>query len=155
MLLSGLATVLGIAVVIGVIGVKLFRGGDTTFDVTALIPKGAKIVQTAVAGDYVVVTLDVGGATEIRSFDAQDPAAGRAVTFRDGALSGSTSIHGGIPTDAVIHGNTRSLLSSASAACSISAGRAVVLAIVTTTTSHFFEVTIASAWMSPAGDLMR
>ena len=38
---------------------------------TALIPKGAKIVQTAVAGDYVVVTLDVGGATEIRSFDAR------------------------------------------------------------------------------------
>ena len=71
MLLSGLATVIGIAVVIGVIGVKLFRGGDTTFDVTALIPKGAKIVQTAVAGDYVVVTLDVGGATEIRSFDAR------------------------------------------------------------------------------------
>ena len=71
MLLSGLATILGIAVVIGVIGVKLFRGGDTTFDVTALIPKGSKIVQTAVAGDYVVVTLDVGGATEIRSFDAR------------------------------------------------------------------------------------
>src|SRR6187401_3148419 len=71
MLLSGLATILGIAVVIGVISVKLFRGGDTTSDVTALVPKGAKIVQTAVAGDYVVVTLDVGGATEIRSFDAR------------------------------------------------------------------------------------
>ena len=71
MLLSGIATMLGIAVVIGVIGVKLFRGGRTTFDVTELIPKGAKIVQTAVAGDYVVVTLEVGGATEIRSFDAR------------------------------------------------------------------------------------
>ena len=71
MLLSGMATILGIAVVIGVISVKLFRGGDTTFDVTALIPKGARIVETAVAGDYVVVTLDVGGATEIRSFDAR------------------------------------------------------------------------------------
>jgi hypothetical protein len=71
MLLSGMATILGIAVVIGVISVKLFRGGDTVFDATALIPKGARIVQTAVAGDYVVVTLDVGGATEIRSFDAK------------------------------------------------------------------------------------
>jgi hypothetical protein len=71
MLLSGLATVIGIAVVVGVIGVKLFRGGSTTFDATALIPKGAKIVQTAVAGDYVVVTFDIGGATEIRSFDAK------------------------------------------------------------------------------------
>ena len=30
MVLSGVATLLGIAVVVGVIGVKLFRGGDTT-----------------------------------------------------------------------------------------------------------------------------
>ncbi len=51
MLLSGIATVLGIAVVVGVIGVKLFRGGNTTSEITALIPRGAKIVQTAVAGD--------------------------------------------------------------------------------------------------------
>lgn len=71
MLLSGLATVIGIAVVVGVIGVKLFRGGTTASDVTALIPKGAKIVQTTVAGDYVVVTFDIGGTTEIRSFEAR------------------------------------------------------------------------------------
>jgi hypothetical protein len=71
MLISGFATVLGIAVVIGVISTRLMRGGDTTSDVTALIPKGAKIVQTAVAGDYVVVTLDIGGSTEVRSFDAR------------------------------------------------------------------------------------
>jgi hypothetical protein len=71
MLLSGMATIIGIAVVVGVIGVKLFRGGNVTFDETALIPKGARIVQTAVAGDYVVVTFDIGGATEIRSFDAK------------------------------------------------------------------------------------
>ncbi len=79
MLLSGMATILGIAVVIGVIGVKLFRGGDTTFDVTALILKGAKDrCRPRWPGDYVVVTLDVGGATEIRSFDAQDAAPGRS-----------------------------------------------------------------------------
>ena len=38
---------------------------------TAQLPKGARIVSTAAAGDYVVVTLDVGGVTEIRSFDAR------------------------------------------------------------------------------------
>jgi len=41
-----------------------------TAEVTAILPKGAKIVSTGVAGDRVVVTLDVGGATEIRTFDA-------------------------------------------------------------------------------------
>lgn len=71
MLVSGVATLLGIAVVIGVIGYRVFRNDGSTKDVTALLPKGAKIVQTAVAGDYVVVTLDVAGATEIRSFDAK------------------------------------------------------------------------------------
>jgi hypothetical protein len=36
-----------------------------------MLPKGARIVATAVAGDRLVVTLDVGGATEIRTFDAR------------------------------------------------------------------------------------
>jgi hypothetical protein len=72
MLISGFATVLGIAVVIGVIGYRVFRSdGSTASDVTAQLPKGARVVSTAVAGDYVVVTLDVGGTTEIRSFDAR------------------------------------------------------------------------------------
>ena len=71
MLVSGVATLLGIAVVIGVIGYRVFRNDGSTKDVTALLPKGARIVQTAVAGDYVVVTLDIGGATEIRSFEAK------------------------------------------------------------------------------------
>jgi len=70
MLVSGFATLLGIAVVIGVIGYRVFRSDGSTKEVTALLPKGARIVQTAVAGDHIVVTLDIGGATEIRSFDA-------------------------------------------------------------------------------------
>ncbi|MGY4301948.1 deoxycytidylate deaminase [Bradyrhizobium sp. i1.4.4] len=39
-------------------------------DVTAALPKGARIVSTGVAGDRLVVTLDVGGVIEIRTFDA-------------------------------------------------------------------------------------
>ena len=39
-------------------------------DVIATLPKGARIVSTGVAGDRLVVTLDIGGVTEIRTFDA-------------------------------------------------------------------------------------
>ena len=34
-----------------------------------LLPKGARIVATAVAEDRIVVTVEVGGALEIRTFD--------------------------------------------------------------------------------------
>lgn len=71
MLVSGLTTVLSIAAVLGVIGYRLLRTDKAVGDVTALLPKGARIVQTAVAGDLVVVTLDISGVTEIRSFDAR------------------------------------------------------------------------------------
>ena len=73
MAVSGFATVLGIAVVLGVIGYRVFRseGSPVAADVTALIPKGARIVQTAVAADRLVVTIEAGGAIEIRTFDVQ------------------------------------------------------------------------------------
>jgi hypothetical protein len=73
MLISGIATVLGIAVVVTVIGYRVFRteGRAGPIEVTALLPKGARVVSTAVAGDHVVVTVDIGGALEIRTFDAK------------------------------------------------------------------------------------
>jgi hypothetical protein len=73
MLLSGFATLLGVAVVIAVIGYRVFRSQGSApppSDVVAMVPKGARVVATAVAGDRIIVTLDVGGATELRSFDA-------------------------------------------------------------------------------------
>src|SRR5215207_4456181 len=64
MLISGFATVLGIAVVIGVVGYRVFRSeGSAQADVTALLPKGARVVSSVVAEDRIVLTLDVGGAT--------------------------------------------------------------------------------------------
>jgi hypothetical protein len=72
MLISGIATVLGIAVVITVIGYRVFRNeGSRAIETTALLPKGARVVSTAVAGDHVVVTVDIGGALEIRTYDAK------------------------------------------------------------------------------------
>ena len=71
MLISGVTTMVAIAAVIGVIGYRVFKaeGSAATADVTALLPKGARIVATAVAEDRVAVTIDVGGAIEIRTFD--------------------------------------------------------------------------------------
>ena len=72
MLISGITTMVAIAAVLGVIGYRLFKSDGSaaaSTDVTALLPKGARIVATAVAEDRVVVTLDVGGAIEIRTFD--------------------------------------------------------------------------------------
>jgi hypothetical protein len=71
MLVAGLTTALAVAAVLVAIGYRLFRteGSAVTTDITATLPKGARIVSTAVAGDRLVVTLDLGGATEIRTFD--------------------------------------------------------------------------------------
>ncbi len=71
MLISGFATILGIAVVIGVIGYRVFRTDGRVSEITDRLPKGAKVLQTTAAGDYVVVTIDVGGTVEIRSFEAR------------------------------------------------------------------------------------
>ena len=73
MLVAGLTTALAVAAVLIAIGYRLFRteGSANGTDITATLPKGARIVSTGVAGDRLVVTLDVGGAIEIRTFDAR------------------------------------------------------------------------------------
>jgi hypothetical protein len=72
MLIAGLTTALAVAAVLIAIGYRLFRteGSAVNTDTTAVLPKGARIVSTGVAGDRLVVTLEVGGVTEIRTFDA-------------------------------------------------------------------------------------
>ncbi|MGO9360855.1 MAG: hypothetical protein ACLP1D_24800 [Xanthobacteraceae bacterium] len=71
MLIAGLTTGLGLAAVFVAIGYRLFRseGSGPAADLTATLPKAAKIVATGVAADRLVVTLDIGGATEIRTYD--------------------------------------------------------------------------------------
>jgi hypothetical protein len=73
MLIAGLTTALAVAAVLTAIGYRLFRaeGSVVATDTAATLPKGARIVATGVAGDRLVVTLDVGGATEILTFDAR------------------------------------------------------------------------------------
>jgi hypothetical protein len=71
MLISGFATILGIAVVVGVIGYRFSRGGGNVApaEVTAMLPKGARVTATAVADDRIAVTIEQGGTLEIRTFD--------------------------------------------------------------------------------------
>jgi len=74
MMIAGVTTSIAIAVLLVAIGYRLFRGeGRSTSgpDVTAVLPKGARVVSTAAAGDRLAVTLDVGGTTEIHTFDAK------------------------------------------------------------------------------------
>ena len=66
------ATFFAIAVVLMVIGYRLFHVKESTpsfADVTELLPAGAKVLSTAVGADHIVVTIEVGGVTELRTFD--------------------------------------------------------------------------------------
>lgn len=84
MLFSNLFMVVAIGAVLAVVGYRLFRTepapppppptpkptlATIPNDMTLTLPRGARIVQTAVAGDRLVITLEIDGATEIRTFD--------------------------------------------------------------------------------------
>lgn len=73
MLISALTTLIAIAAVVGVIGYRVYRAGNNgavvAADGTIALPKGARIVGTSVADDRIVLTLDIAGLTEIRTYD--------------------------------------------------------------------------------------
>lgn len=71
MAISALTTLFAVVAVLGVVSYRLLRsdGSASVADVTAMLPKGARIVSTAVAEDRIAVTVEVNGAIEIRTFD--------------------------------------------------------------------------------------
>jgi hypothetical protein len=70
MYISSALTLAAVLVVLGLVGYRLLRSGEYhQTDLAVTVPKGAKILQTAVAEDRIVVTLDVSGAIEIRTYD--------------------------------------------------------------------------------------
>ena len=75
MLIAGLTSALAVAVVLIAVGYRLYRGEGSpaaaATDIIATLPKGTRIVSTAVAGERLVLTLDIAGVTEIRTFDAK------------------------------------------------------------------------------------
>jgi hypothetical protein len=73
MLIAALTTALGMSAILIVIGYRIYRseGATAPTDLTEMLPKGARIVSTSVAGDRLVVTVETAGAIEIRTFDAR------------------------------------------------------------------------------------
>jgi hypothetical protein len=75
MLISGVTTLVAIAAVVGVIGYRVFRAEGSAApsaaraDVAALLPKGARVVAITAAEDRIVVTIELAGALEARTFD--------------------------------------------------------------------------------------
>lgn len=73
MMISALTTAIAIAAVLGVIGYRVYRAGEssaaTIADGTVFLPKGARVVSTAISNGQIVVTLDIGGASEVRFYD--------------------------------------------------------------------------------------
>lgn len=69
---SSLIMMLGILLVLGVIGYRFFataeRGKPTT-DAIAALPKGARVISTAVADGKLAVTIELAGAIEVRLYD--------------------------------------------------------------------------------------
>ncbi len=73
MLVSALTTMLAVGAVLAVIGYRVFRaeGSAGIVEVTATLPKGARIISTVAAGDRITVTIQIADAIEIRTFDAK------------------------------------------------------------------------------------
>jgi len=72
MMIASATTFLAIAVVIGVIGYRVFRvegSAPPAPDVAVALPAGAKVISTTVGDGRIVLTIDLAGATELRVFD--------------------------------------------------------------------------------------
>src|SRR5476651_2373310 len=74
MMIASATTFIAVAVVLGVIGYRVFRaeGSAAPFlDVTAALPAGAKVISTAIGDSHLAVTIETAAGIEIRIFDAR------------------------------------------------------------------------------------
>jgi hypothetical protein len=83
MLVSMAITVIAVGSVFGLIGYRMYKGDGAaaktadklpesspiSTDVTLTLPRGARVVQSAVANDRLVMTLEIDGKLEVRTFD--------------------------------------------------------------------------------------
>lgn len=80
MMISSATLVVGMAAVFGVIGYKVYTSGDrpsaadtdaprTVVEAMDSLPPGARVVGTAIGEAQIVVTIEAGGATELRTYD--------------------------------------------------------------------------------------
>jgi len=73
MLVASLTTLVAVGAVLAVIGYRVFHlqgsAPVTAAAEMAALPAGAKIVSTAVGDGHVVLTVEVNGGLELRSYD--------------------------------------------------------------------------------------
>ena len=72
MMIASLTTFIAVAVVIGVIGYRVFRGEGRVQQISAVsptLPAGAKVLSSAIGEGRLVLTVDFNGVIELRSFD--------------------------------------------------------------------------------------
>jgi hypothetical protein len=70
LIISALTTLIAIAAVVSVIGYRVFNsGGAIGTDGIITLPKGARLISTAASGGHVAVLIDIGGTSELRTFD--------------------------------------------------------------------------------------
>ena len=70
MQLTMAATFAALAIILVIIGYRVFRSGERppAADVTAVLPAGAKVISTALGEGRLAVTIEIDSATEIRLF---------------------------------------------------------------------------------------
>jgi hypothetical protein len=71
MIISAVTTLIAIAAVVSVIGYRLLNGAGGALGADGIItlPKGARLISTVASGGHVAVLIDIGGASELRTFD--------------------------------------------------------------------------------------
>ena len=72
MMIASLTTFVAVAVVLGVIGYRVFHlegRAPVSGNVTATLPAGAKVISSAVGDGRIVLTVEIAGVIELRTFD--------------------------------------------------------------------------------------
>src|SRR4249920_1025992 len=72
MMIASLTTFIAVAVLIAVIGYRVFKGegrAQSATDISTVLPTGAKVLSSAIGEGRVVLTVEVNGAVELLSFD--------------------------------------------------------------------------------------
>jgi len=71
MVFSSLIMIAGFLVVFGVIGYRLFTSPqqDSAIEANVSLPAGARVLSTAASDGQLIITIEVGGAIEVRTFD--------------------------------------------------------------------------------------
>lgn len=84
MLFSSMIMLAGFLVVFGVIAYRLSTTteADAAIEANISLPKGARVLSTAIANGKLAVTIDIGGRSEVRFYDLATLKQQGRVTFR-------------------------------------------------------------------------